>query len=99
MKRMMVSLWGEGVAAVNCIGIDSSGRKVVCKGNGQGLHTQIYTEIIVACTKSEVYVMNLGTGVEVDVENASETWKFCSLILQFVSSKNSVNCIDVKPLY
>jgi hypothetical protein len=38
--------------------------------------------------------MNLRTGVEVEVENASETWKLYSLILQFVSSKNSVNCID-----
>jgi hypothetical protein len=77
------------------------GRKVVCKGIKEvdRVHIQIYTEIIVACTKSQVYFMNGRTGVEVEVEDASETWKFYSLILQFVSLKNSVNYIVVKPLY
>lgn len=40
------------------------------------------------------------TGVEVEVEDASETWEFCLLILQFLSSENLIeNCVDVEPLY
>jgi hypothetical protein len=39
---------------------------------------------------SKVYFLCGRTGVEVEVDDASETWEFCLLILQFISLANSV---------